>query len=86
MNYTTLLVEKDGPVDWLTFNRPDALNSLSRRMVEELHHYFDSLQANYDVRVVVMRGEGRMPDSMPDPYVPPELDPLNRTPVQGTSV
>jgi enoyl-CoA hydratase len=29
-------------------------------MVEELHHYFDSLQANYDVRVVVMRGAGRM--------------------------
>jgi enoyl-CoA hydratase len=60
MNYTTLLVEKDGPVDWLTFNRPDALNSLSRQMVAELHHYFDSLQANYDVRVVVMRGAGRM--------------------------
>ena len=59
MNYTTLLVEKDGPVDWLIFNRPDALNSLSRRMVEELHHYFDSLQANYEVRVVVMRGAGR---------------------------
>lgn len=33
-----------------------------------------------------MRGEGRMPDSVPDPYVPPELDPLNRTPVQGASV
>ncbi|MFN4120669.1 flagellar biosynthesis protein FlhB [Acidovorax sp.] len=30
-----------------------------------------------------MRGEGRMPDAMVDPYVPPELDPLNRTPVQG---
>ena len=33
-----------------------------------------------------MRGEGRMPDSVPDPYVPPELDPLNRTSVQGASV
>jgi flagellar biosynthetic protein FlhB len=30
-----------------------------------------------------MRGEGRMPDAQPDPYVPPELDPLNRTTPQG---
>jgi enoyl-CoA hydratase len=60
MNYTTLLVEKDGPVDWLIFNRPDALNSLSRRLVAELHHYLDSLETNYEVRVVVMRGAGRM--------------------------
>ena len=26
-----------------------------------------------------LRGEGRMPDEQPDPQVPPELDPLNRT-------
>ncbi len=30
-----------------------------------------------------LRGDGRMPDSLVDPYVPPELDPLNRTTVQG---
>lgn len=30
-----------------------------------------------------MRGEGRMPDAQPDPYIPPELDPLNRTTQQG---
>ncbi len=60
MNYTTLLVEKHGAVDWLTLNRPEALNSLSLRMVSELHHYFDSLQSNYEVRVVVIRGAGRL--------------------------
>lgn len=60
MDYTTLLVEKRGPVDWLIFNRPESLNSLSRRMVSELHHYFDSLQTDYSVRVVVLRGAGRM--------------------------
>ena len=60
MNYTCLLVKKEGPVDWLILNRPEALNSLSRRLVAELHHYFDSLQSNYETRVVVMRGAGRM--------------------------
>ena len=30
-----------------------------------------------------LRGEGRMPDTLVDPYVPPELDPLNRPAEQG---
>ena len=30
-----------------------------------------------------LRGEGRMPDSLVDPYVPPELDPLHRPVEQG---
>ncbi len=29
-----------------------------------------------------MRGEGRMPDDQPDPFVPPELDPLSENPTQ----
>ena len=33
-----------------------------------------------------LRGEGRMPDSLEEPFVPPELDPLNRTNVQGAAV
>ncbi|PJI95980.1 flagellar biosynthetic protein FlhB [Acidovorax sp. 69] len=33
-----------------------------------------------------LRGEGRMPDSLAEPFVPPELDPLNRTSVQGAAV
>lgn len=32
-----------------------------------------------------LRGEGRMPDALTDPYVPAELDPLNRTAVQGNA-
>ncbi|GKT02046.1 EscU/YscU/HrcU family type III secretion system export apparatus switch protein [Acidovorax sp. SUPP3434] len=32
-----------------------------------------------------MRGEGRMPEAQPDPFVPPELDPLNRTTDAGTA-
>ena len=30
-----------------------------------------------------LRGEGRMPDEQPEPHVPPELDPLNRTTQKG---
>jgi enoyl-CoA hydratase/carnithine racemase len=75
MTYTTLQIEKDGPVDWLTLNRPDALNGLSRRMVAELHDYFDRLQDDHSVRVVVMRGAGRMFCAGLD-MKDPERDPL----------
>ncbi len=30
-----------------------------------------------------MRGQGRMPEDLPEPFVPPELDPLNKTAHQG---
>ncbi len=54
-----MTVEKDGGIDWVTFNRPDNLNALSRQFVRELNHYFGSLENNYDVRVVVLKGNGR---------------------------
>lgn len=33
-----------------------------------------------------LRGEGKMPDAMVQPHVPPELDPLNRVAPQGPAV
>ena len=30
-----------------------------------------------------MRGQGRMPEELPEPFIPPELDPLNKTAHQG---
>lgn len=57
--YETLLVEKEGGIDWLTLNRPESLNSLSRTMMLELQHYFGELYTDHSVRVVVLRGAGR---------------------------
>ena len=58
-DYETIRVERDGQVDWLTLNRPEALNAISLQMVTDLRDYFGGLYENDDVRVVVMRGEGR---------------------------
>jgi len=57
--YETLLLEKDGAIDWLTLNRPDRLNAMSRTMMLELQHYFGELYTDHSVRVVVLRGAGR---------------------------
>lgn len=54
-----LLIEKRGEVDWVTLNRPERLNALSRDMVRQLRAYFESKYEDYDTRVIVLRGEGR---------------------------
>jgi enoyl-CoA hydratase/carnithine racemase len=58
-HYETLRVEKQGQVDWLTLNRPDALNAINTPMVTELRDYFGGLFENADTRIVVLRGAGR---------------------------
>ncbi len=57
--YETLTVEKEGAIDWLTLNRPEALNAMSRTMMLELQHYFGELYTDHSVRVVILRGAGR---------------------------
>ncbi|MCK9284055.1 MAG: enoyl-CoA hydratase/isomerase family protein [Rhodocyclaceae bacterium] len=59
MNYETLAIEKQGAVDWLTLNRPAALNALNRRMMDELLDYFGGLLNDDSVRIVALRGAGR---------------------------
>ena len=58
-DYTTLLVDEDGPVDWLTLNRPDRLNALNPEMVDELLDYFHRIANDRRLRIVVIRGAGR---------------------------
>lgn len=57
--YNTITIEKRGEVDWLTLNRPDALNAITLEMVGELSDYFGRLYNDGSVRVVVMRGAGK---------------------------
>ncbi|WP_225206363.1 enoyl-CoA hydratase/isomerase family protein [Novosphingobium huizhouense] len=59
MGYNTIAIEKRGSADWLTLNRPEALNSISSEMVGELNDYFGKLYHDRTVRVVVMRGAGK---------------------------
>jgi enoyl-CoA hydratase/carnithine racemase len=54
-----IAIERRGDIEILTLNRPAALNALSPEMTGDLYRYFDGLSARTDVRVVVLRGEGR---------------------------
>jgi enoyl-CoA hydratase len=57
--YETLDVTREEHLTWLTLNRPDALNALSRRMVDELRDFFWKLGEDRETRAVVVRGAGR---------------------------
>src|SRR4029453_2729439 len=59
MTHETLDLRRDGAVLWGTLSRPESLNALNQRLVEEDHALLDSLAADPSVRVVVLRGAGR---------------------------
>ena len=58
MGYDTLIVERDGPVGWLVFDRPEAGNAMDARMLAELERAWAELDADPGVRVIVNTGNG----------------------------
>ena len=59
MDYQHLIVSREGAAVWVTMNRPERLNALNPRLVEELRHFFTDLYWKHDIRVVVLKGAGR---------------------------
>ena len=57
--YKTLELVREGGLAWLTLNRPERLNAMSRELVAELRDYLASLADDRETRVVVLRGAGR---------------------------
>src|SRR3989449_11670801 len=53
-----LLLEQDGAVAVVTFNRPEARNAMTFEMYEALHDACERLDRDPGVRVVVLRGAG----------------------------
>lgn len=56
--YEHLDLRHDGDVIWATMNRPERLNAMNRKLVEELRDFFVGLYWRRDVRVVVLSGAG----------------------------
>lgn len=54
----TLLIERDGPVAWLLFNRPEARNAMNITMKAELADVWQQLDADGGVSVIVVSGAG----------------------------
>ncbi len=59
MDYKYLTYDIRGKVLYITFNRPDVLNSFNREMSLELQAILDYANDTDEIRAVVLTGEGR---------------------------
>lgn len=59
MSFETLIMEKRGQMANLILNRPEKLNAISPRLIEELGQAIDELAYDEMIRVVVIQGAGR---------------------------
>ena len=58
MATSRVLFEVDGPIAFLTFNRPEARNAMTWEMYEALVEACDRVDADANLRVFVLRGAG----------------------------
>lgn len=59
MDYKNIKFEKEDAVAIVTINRPEAMNALNDVTVDELHHVFDAIALDDEVRCVILTGEGK---------------------------
>jgi 2-(1,2-epoxy-1,2-dihydrophenyl)acetyl-CoA isomerase len=59
MEWDTMRFEKDGQVGFLILDRPASLNAVNDQMIADLEEACKNIQPDSDVRVVVIKGEGR---------------------------
>jgi enoyl-CoA hydratase/carnithine racemase len=59
MNFELMQFEKDGRLGFLTLNRPHLLNAMNYEAVLELNRAAELIRDDADLRVVLIRGNGR---------------------------
>lgn len=58
MNYQNIIIEQEGGLAIITINRPTKLNALNRETITELHEAFKALDADKNVKVIIVTGTG----------------------------
>jgi enoyl-CoA hydratase/carnithine racemase len=56
---TSVLTHRAGPVATITLSRPEALNAITREMLDELATALDDVSSDHGTRVIVLTGAGR---------------------------
>jgi enoyl-CoA hydratase/carnithine racemase len=60
MNYKCLMFDVEGRLAVITLNRPEKRNALSLELLQELNSLLTDVGQNKDLRVVIIRGEGKV--------------------------
>ncbi|MGI2329437.1 enoyl-CoA hydratase [Planococcus sp. YIM B11945] len=78
--FETIKLEKHGRIGHLILNRPNSMNAMSGKMMQELADCFESLLQDSGIQVLILRGEGRAFSAggdikeMMDPDHPMDID------------
>ncbi len=59
LEFESMHLEKKGKLAWLTFTRQRYLNAMSNEATIQINHMAMALREDPDVRVLIIRGEGR---------------------------
>ncbi|MCD6266128.1 MAG: enoyl-CoA hydratase/isomerase family protein [Deltaproteobacteria bacterium] len=60
MDFETIIVEKKNHVGIITFNRPDQLNTFNMNLAKELNQALDEMEQDKEIRVIIIKGNGRV--------------------------
>ena len=56
-----MLMEKEGPLGWITFNQPEKRNAVSQEMWQMIPDIVKDVEEDEESRVIVLRGAGDQP-------------------------
>ena len=59
MEFTTIKIQLGESIAWINLDRPEVRNALNDTMIMELTEAFDWLNSRDDVRVIVVKGNGK---------------------------
>jgi enoyl-CoA hydratase/carnithine racemase len=60
MSFRTILIEKRGQIGMITLNHPQKFNTFNSQMAEELNTALRQLDEEVEVRVVIIKGAGKV--------------------------
>jgi len=58
MKFDNILVSKETKISVITINRPQSLNALNAKTIQELSDAFDDLDNDVNIRVIIITGSG----------------------------
>ena len=58
MNFENIILENEGKTALITINRPESLNALNHKTIQELSNAFENLNNDSSVRVIILTGSG----------------------------
>ena len=58
MNYENIISSSENGIATVTINRPTKLNALNKATIQELHHCFNVLELNAEIKVILLPGSG----------------------------